>query len=234
MVCIVAHRYGFVPEKGRGSITRREVEAAKAAGKVVLVFIVADDHPWTEKREQDLLTDPSVLADPARIVEVATGVQALLDFKAWLRATFVCDTFTMPDEVGRKIATALPKYFAKQPVGATPPKPKQGEIRIVHALQPAPHFHGRDPLVKELTDWVADLASPDRVWSLVTAGGTGKTAVAERVVRDMRPGEASVLVWSFYEKPDADAFLRECNQLFLGEDEALAPRSGRCTARPRG
>jgi hypothetical protein len=66
--------------------------------------------------------------------------------------------------------------------------------------KPAPHFQGRDALVKELTDWVADLASPDRVWSLVAAGGTGKTAVAECVVRDMRPGEASVLVWSFYEK----------------------------------
>ena len=32
-VCMVAHRYGFEPEKGKGSITRREVEAAKAAGK---------------------------------------------------------------------------------------------------------------------------------------------------------------------------------------------------------
>jgi hypothetical protein len=144
VVCIVAHRYGFVPETGKGSITRREVEAAKRAGKDVLVWIVADDHPWTEKKEQDLITDPTVLADPARVAEVAAGVQALLDFKAWLRATFVCDTFTTPDELGRKIAVTLPKYFAKQPVGATPPKPKQGEIRIVHALQPAPHFQGRD------------------------------------------------------------------------------------------
>jgi hypothetical protein len=33
VLCIVAHRYGYVPEKGRGSITRREVEAAHAAGK---------------------------------------------------------------------------------------------------------------------------------------------------------------------------------------------------------
>ncbi len=33
VVCIVAHRYGFVPDKGQGSITRREVEAAKAAGR---------------------------------------------------------------------------------------------------------------------------------------------------------------------------------------------------------
>src|SRR5258708_3925818 len=89
LVCIVSHRYGFVPNKGRGSITRREVEAARAAGKEVLVWIVADDHPWTEKKEQDLLTDPTVLADPVRVSDVAAGVRALLDFKTWLRASFV-------------------------------------------------------------------------------------------------------------------------------------------------
>jgi len=107
VVCIVAHRYGFVPEQGRGSITRREVEAAKVAGRDVLVWIVADDYPWTEKKEQDLLTDPTVFADPARVAEVVAGVQALGDFKAWLRASFVCETFTTPDDLGRKIAVAL-------------------------------------------------------------------------------------------------------------------------------
>jgi tetratricopeptide (TPR) repeat protein len=231
VVCIVAHRYGFVPEKGRGSITRREVEAAKEAGRDVLVWIVADDHPWTEKKEQDLLTDPTVLADPAKVAAVAEGVGALGEFKAWLRATFTVETFTTPDDLGRKIAVALFNR-SRHTHGAAAPMPKRGEIRIVHALQPAPHFHGRDALVDELKRWVADLASPDRVWSLVAAGGTGKTAVAERVVRDMNPGEANVLVWSFYEKPDADAFLRECNQLFLGEEEG--PAGGRLERLGRG
>src|SRR6185503_1824980 len=63
VVCIVAHRYGYVPEKGRGSITRREVEAAHKAGKDVLVWIVADDHPWSATQEQDLLTRPEVISD---------------------------------------------------------------------------------------------------------------------------------------------------------------------------
>ena len=232
VICIVAHRFGYVPEKGRGSVTQREVQAAKAAGKDVLVWIVADDHPWTERKEQDLLTDPTVLADPARVTEVAAGVQALLDFKVWLRANFVCDTFTTPDELGRKIAVALSSRSARRAPTAAPPDRKQGEIRIVHALQPAPHFHGRDALVKELTDWVEDPASPDRVWALVAAGGTGKTAIVERIVRDMRPGEASVLVWSFYERPEADAFLRECNHLFLGEEEGAA--GGRLERLERG
>ena len=224
-ICIVAHRYGFVPEKGRGSITRREVEAAKNAGKDVLVWIVADDHPWTEKKEQDLLTDPIVRAAPSRVADVVEGVNALEDFKAWLRKTCVFDTFTTPDDLGRKIAVALANYSSKQPLRAEPSRPRRGEIRIVHALQPAPHFYGRDALVADLTAWVADLASPDRVWSLVAAGGTGKTAVVERVVGPLQPNEASVLVWSFDERPNADAFLRECNQLFLGEDEGRAAGS---------
>ena len=233
VVCILAHRYGFVPEKGRGSITRREVEAARAAGKDVLVWIVADDYPWTEKKEQDLLTDPTVLADPARVAEVAAGVQSLLDFKAWLRASFVCEAFTTPDDLGRKIAVALSKYTQDRTARRPAPAARVcGEVRIVHALQPAPHFRGRDALLEELTAWVADLASPDRVWSLVAAGGTGKTAVAERIVADMKLGEANVLVWSFYERPDADAFLRECNQLFLGEDEG--PAGGRLERLERG
>jgi hypothetical protein len=66
----------------------------------------------------------------------------------------------------------------------------------------------------------------------VAAGGTGKTAVAERVVAGMKPGEANVLVWSFYERPDADAFLRECNNLFLGEEEGSA--GGRLERLERG
>jgi tetratricopeptide (TPR) repeat protein len=230
VVCIVAHRYGFVPDKGRGSITRREVEAAKAAGRDVLVWIVADDYPWTEKKEQDLLTDPTVLADPARVAEVAAGVQALLDFKTWLRSSFTFETFTTPDDLGRKIAVAL-SARGKAPAAATRAQTR-AEIRIVHALQPAPHFQGREELVRDLDAWVADLTSPDRVWSLVAAGGTGKTAVAERVVASMKPGEANVLVWSFYEQPDADAFLRECNHLFLGEEEG--PAGGRLERLERG
>jgi hypothetical protein len=231
LICVVAHRYGFVPDKGRGSITRREVEAAKAAHKDVLVWIVADDHPWTEKKEQDLLADPTVLADAGRVTAVIEGVAALNAFKAWLRTTFTCDAFTTPDDLGRRIAIALRSHSTKQTL-RTAPAPKRGEIRIVHALQPAPHFHGRDTLVEELIAWAADLASPDRVWSLVAAGGTGKTAVVERVVRDMNPGEANVLVWSFYERPNVDEFLRECNQLFLGEEDG--PSGGRLERLQRG
>ena len=233
LVCVVAHRYGFEPEPGRGSITRREVEAALAAGKDVLVWIVAQDHPWSEKKEQDRLTDPSVLADPDHAAAVLRSLQALQEFKSWLRASFVCDSFTTPDDLGKKIAVALGNYGRERAAGGVPaPAPARGEVRIVHALQPAPHFHGRGPLLEELGAWAADLASPDRVWALVAPGGSGKTAIAERLVASMEPGAANVLVWSFYERPDADAFQRECNQLFLGEEEG--PAGGRLERLERG
>jgi hypothetical protein len=233
LVCVVAHRYGYVPEPGRGSITRREVEAARAAGRAVLVWIVADDHPWSEKKEQDRLTVPTVLADPEQVEKVIEGVQGLQEFKTWLRSNYGCDTFTTPDDLGRKIAVALSNYAREKTAGGQPAAAHApSEIRIVHALQPAPHFLGREPLVDALNGWVADLASPDRVWALVAAGGTGKTAVVERVVATMAPGAANVLVWSFYERPDADAFLRECNQFFLGEEEG--PAGGRLERLLRG
>src|SRR5262245_52290080 len=96
VICIVAHRYGFEPETGRGSITRREVEAATSAGKDVLVWIVADDYAWISTKESDLLDDPAVVHDSQRVAAVEVGVAGLLAFKTWLRATFVCEPFTTP------------------------------------------------------------------------------------------------------------------------------------------
>src|SRR5215204_4585800 len=76
--------------------------------------------PGRGSKEQDLLTDPTVLAEPSRVADVVAGVSALGEFKAWLRKTFVCDTFTTPDELGRKIAVALSNHSA-------PPTPRWRE-----------------------------------------------------------------------------------------------------------
>ena len=60
-------------------------------------------------------------------------------------------------------------------------------------------------------------ASPDRVVSLVAMGGTGKTALAERVLSDLGDQPAAgLLCWSFYEDPRTEAFLDPIN-LWLDE-----------------
>ena len=243
LVCIVAHRYGPEPDPGLGSITRREVEAARRAGKPVFAWIVDDAHPWTEVKEQDRMAMPEVLADPPKQQAVIAALQGLHEVKAWLRANVVTETFTTPEDLGRKIAITLGQLNAQLPPVApghapTAPVPRPPELRIVHALQPAPHFSGRAALVDTLSSWVDDIISPDRIHALVAAGGTGKTAIVEQVLqrlqqRGLQPGAGHVLVWSFYERPNADAFLRECGQLFLGEADD-APPGGRLERLQRG
>jgi len=61
VICIVAHRYGYVPPvklggDGERSVTWLEVDAAKHANKPVFVFVVHPQAKWTELKEQDRLT----------------------------------------------------------------------------------------------------------------------------------------------------------------------------------
>jgi tetratricopeptide (TPR) repeat protein len=90
--------------------------------------------------------------------------------------------------------------------------------RVCYPLQPAPHFQGRQRLRADLAEWARSRVSPDRVVSLVAVGGTGKTALAERVLFDLgEQPSAGVLVWSFYEDPRTEGFLRTACEYFTGE-----------------
>lgn len=227
VVCIVAHRYGYVPEKGRGSITRREVEAAHKAGKDVLVWIVADDFPWTEKKEQDLLADPNVLADDKRVAEVREGVAGLLDFKNWLRTTFTPDTFTTSDDLGRKIAVALANYVR----GHSAPPIAQDKISIARLPTTGSELFGRETELQILDNaW----ANPNtNIVSFVAWGGVGKTALVNhwlkrRMARVSYRGAERVYGWSFFSQgtreraTSADLFIDHALRWFGDMD----PREG--------
>lgn len=197
VVCIIAHRYGFIPDKGRGSITRREIEAAHKAGKDVLVWIVADDFPWTEKKEQDLLADPNVIDDPARVEEVREGVKGLIDFKAWLRTTFTPDTFTTPDDLGKRVAVALANYIT----GHAVPKLPQERISIARLPTSGSELFGREEELQLLDDAWGNPST--NIVSFVAWGGVGKTAVVnhwlkQRMARDNYRGAERVYGWSFF------------------------------------
>lgn len=81
-ICIVAHRYGYVPPPELGgdgdrSITWLEVAAAKRAGKPVFAFLVDPNAPWTKVKEQDrLVSEPS-----EKTPEIVKAVQKLQEFK---------------------------------------------------------------------------------------------------------------------------------------------------------
>ena len=102
VVVIVAHRYGSVPPGETKSMTWLEVEAARAAGKPVLAFVVAPTAPWPWPKEQDRLVD-----EPEKAAEIFVAVQALQAFKADLDGDVVSDTFDSSDDLATRVATAL-------------------------------------------------------------------------------------------------------------------------------
>src|SRR6185295_4336900 len=176
VVCVVAHRYG-------SGITQREVEAAHKAGKDVLVWIIAEDYQWSEKKEENQLADPNVFSDPAKVDEVRQRVEALFNFKTWLRKTFTADKFTTPDDLGRKIAVGLTNYVKGH---AAPPVP-QDRISIARLPVTGSELFGREAELQILDDAWADPKT--NIVSFVAWGGVGKTALVnhwlkQRMVRD--------------------------------------------------
>lgn len=103
-------------------------------------------------------------------------------------------------------------------------------FRAIHPLQPATYFCGRQDLLQDFTHWWNDPLSADRVRALIAIGGTGKTALIEHFLNsciDKQKLQGSVLVWSFYEDPNTDAFLEEALRIFAGEESGEQGIGGR-------
>jgi tetratricopeptide (TPR) repeat protein len=95
--------------------------------------------------------------------------------------------------------------------------------RVCYPLPPAPHFQGREGLRADLLRWARGSGTADRVVSLVAVGGTGKTALAERVLADLGDcPPAGVLVWSFHEDQRTEAFLRTACEYLTGQTPSSA------------
>ena len=219
VICIVAHRYGYVPPKALGgdgerSITWLEVDSARHAGKPVFAFIVDPKASWTQAKEQDRL-----VSEPGKAAEIFKAVQKLQEFKAYLENEFTRKTFSTADELAGRVAITLAN-FAPQPGYAPVSTARVWQPLFCHALQPAQHFRGRAGRLQELKDWLQTPVTPDRVVSVVAAGGTGKTALVHEALHQAKLSDrAGVFVWSFYEDPHTDAFLRAAYLYFTGEKD---------------
>jgi len=220
VICVVAHRYGYVPPPelggdGERSITWLEVDAAKRAGKPVFAFLVDPKAPWTEVKEQDRLTSEP----PDKIPEIVKAVQKLQEFKAYLERECTRQIFTNPDDLATHVTAAL-HHFTPQHGHAPVSMSRVWQPLFCHALQPAQHFRGRLTKLQELKAWLESPVTPDRVVSVVAAGGTGKTALVHEALHQATLADrAGVFVWSFYEDPHTGAFLRAAYLYFTGEKD---------------
>jgi len=220
VICIVAHRYGYVPPPelggdGERSITWLEVDAAKRAGKPVFAFLVDLKAPWTELKEQDRLTSEP----PNKEAEIVKAVRKLKEFKDYLERECTRQTFRNPDDLATQVTAALHNFTPRHshaPVSTT----RVWQPLFCHALQPAQHFRGREAKLQQLKDWLESPVTADRVISVVAAGGTGKTALVHEAIHQAKLSDrAGVFVWSFYEDPHTDAFLRAAYLYFTGEKD---------------
>jgi len=219
VICVVAHRYGYVPPKefggdGERSITWLEVDAAGCAGKPVFAFLVDPKAQWTEVREESRLT-----SEPEKADEIVKAVQKLQEFKAYLSREYMRGTFSSEEELAKLAAIAVAN-FVRQPGHGPTSTARVWRPLFCHALQPAQHFRGREARLEELKKWLQDPVTADRVVSLVAAGGTGKTALVDRALHEANLSDrAGVFVWSFYEDPKTDSFLCAAYIYFTGERE---------------
>jgi tetratricopeptide (TPR) repeat protein len=215
VICIVAHRYGYVPPQelggdGERSITWLEVDAAKK----VFAFIVDPQAPWTDLKEQDRL-----VSEPEKLAEIASAVQKLKEFKSYLQSQHITQSFKSAEELAKLVTITLANFAPEQGHATT----RVWQPLFCHALQPAQHFRGRDAKLQQLKDWLESPVTADRVISVVAAGGTGKTALVDKALHEAKLSDrAGVFVWSFYEDPHTDAFLREAYIYFTGEKDAPA------------
>lgn len=104
-----------------------------------------------------------------------------------------------------------------------------------HPFEPAPHFRGREELLRRLNNWLDDHDSPTRIIALCAIGGTGKTALVERLLRERFKRESSsaggIFSWSFYEDSRIEAYLGSACEYFAGAiGDGLGGRAERLRA----
>lgn len=94
-VGIYAHRYGYVPPGSEISITEAEYRHAQKLEKPICCFLIDDDHPW----------QPGM-------IEAEPGRAKLSKLKEEIRQNLTMDTFTTPEDLALKVATAVSRLLS--------------------------------------------------------------------------------------------------------------------------
>jgi hypothetical protein len=96
-VGVYAHRYGHIPAGSAISITEMEFHHAVSFGKPIFCFFVDSNHPW-----------------PPEMMDGEPGQGLLNAFRSHVSTVLVRDTFTTPDVLASRVATALGRFIIAQ------------------------------------------------------------------------------------------------------------------------
>ena len=225
-VGIIGHCYGSIHEGSGKSYTEREYDVALEVEKPRLIFLAPKDFRL-----------------PVDLIEGDEKRKKQKAFQQRATQSRIRDTFTSPDDLARRVVSALQNLASQRPgergdetlsLRPLPPQP-----HFAHPYPWSPNFTGRINERRMLTEWLT--SGNQAVMALIAFGGMGKSALtwawlqrdvlglplpghAEedaasaggcRVADEQRP--EGVLWWSFYEREARFAS-------FL--DEALAYASG--------
>jgi tetratricopeptide (TPR) repeat protein len=210
---LYAHRYGYVPDGSKVSITEMEYDWARERGLPVYLFVV----------------DPDVLWLPSKIDKGADS-ERLERFKDRVGKQHTLRKFRDPQTfkedvlvLGTELAQAQPEAT---PSAASPASPTARVLPAppeMHSVPPyilTTRFIGRRPELDALDAWAR---SADPMLIVEAIGGMGKSALTWEWARERAPRavprHAGTLWWSFYEGGASTAsFVREALAYVTGAD----------------
>jgi hypothetical protein len=111
VVILVAHRYGYVPEGQKKSLTEIEFREARALNKPLFVFMLDDNTSW-----------PIDQIEGYTNTEVAERLSA---FKKELRETCVVEYFSSPANLSKKVAVSFAHYLGRSISELEEPEPEE-------------------------------------------------------------------------------------------------------------
>jgi len=143
-VGVYAHRYGFVPDGAKISISEIEYQTASNVPLPRFIYIVDDDAPWL----------------PAHMDDGANR-KRLIAFKAALRKRHVCQTFRNQDHLATSVVADIGRHIAMHATTPVAPDPTLTGAGF-EALVPEAHTQSVDPVPAEWTTRRRSIKSHNR------------------------------------------------------------------------
>ncbi|HUN05631.1 MAG TPA: DUF4062 domain-containing protein [Aggregatilineales bacterium] len=220
-VGIFAMRYGYIPDDPRNpdrlSITEMEYRHAVKTGKLILIFLMSDDHPLPEK-----LKDLEAFQE-----QTEDGKKKLAALKSELGKKHTVGFFTSPEDLRGHIIQALGDPDVKalgevedeSDAGDESPLPEPPAFYADPPYTLTSQFIGRSTELSQLDAWAA---SGERIMLIEAIGGMGKSAVTWEWVQNRALSTHhydGVMWWSFYESgATMSAFLRHALAYLTRQD----------------